>query len=108
MASILIPVVAGSMLGSVLVSRLPDDAFEFLFGVLVVPLVVLSVVEPPGRRDSPPWTLSTTAAVFFGIGVYGGAIHVRWGPALLLAAGFTIGGWKGAEVAVRAGVVDLA
>lgn len=145
---ILAPVVAGSLLGSLAVSRLTDDAFETVFGLLMVPLVLLSARTPRVRAEAGEWSRTTTAVVFFAIGVYGGAIQagvglvllaaltragydlvvansmkviviftltatalpvfiaqgdIRWGPALVLAAGFALGGWLGAHAAVKGG-----
>ena len=147
-ASIMVPVVVGSVTGTVAISRLTDEAFERVFGLLMLPLIVLTIHQPPPREDADPWSRPVTWAVFFGIGVYGGAIQagvglvllaaltragfdlvsannvkvlvvlamtlvalpvfilndqVEWGPALILAVGFTAGGWLGAHVAVRGG-----
>lgn len=145
---VLIPVVAGSLIGSVAISRLTDDAFETVFGILMVPLVIAAAAKPRLHTDAEPWSRPVTFAVFFVIGIYGGAIQagvglvllaaltragfdlvtansvkvlvvltvtavalpvfilegkVDWIPALVLAAGFTAGGWIGAHVTVRGG-----
>jgi uncharacterized membrane protein YfcA len=148
---ILAPVVVGSLAGSLAISRLTDDAFETVFGLLMVPIVLLSIRRPPPPTDTPAgtaWSRPITLLVFLGIGIYGGAIQagvglvmltalsragydlitansikvlvtltvtavalpifiwqgkVVWAPALVLAAGLTLGGWLGAHVAVRGG-----
>lgn len=148
---ILAPVVVGSLVGSFAVSRLTDDAFETVFGLLMVPIVILSARRPPPPTEAEPgtaWSRPVTLLVFLGIGVYGGAIQagvglvllaalsragfdlvtanaikvlvtltvtavalpvfiwqgkVVWLPALVLAAGLTLGGWIGPHVAVRGG-----
>jgi len=148
---VIVPVVAGSLIGSIAIGRLTDEAFETLFGLLMIPLVILSVRKPTPRAvgaDGPVWSRPVTLAVFFAIGIYGGAIQagvglvllaalgrsgfdlvmansikvlvtlavtltalpvfivqgrVDWAPALVLAAGLTVGGWMGARVAVRGG-----
>jgi uncharacterized membrane protein YfcA len=142
------PVVAGSLIGSVGISRLTDDAFETMFGLLMIPLIILAIRKPKVRLEGPTWSRTTTIIVFLGIGIYGGAVQagvglvllaaltragfdlvtannikvlvnvvvtavalpvfivngqVDWGPALVLAVGFTAGGWLGARVAVRGG-----
>jgi len=147
-SKVLVPVVAGSLIGSTAIGRLTDESFETVFGLLMIPLIVLSIRTPQVREDGPSWSRSTTLVVFFLIGVYGGAIQagvglvllaaltragfdlvtannikvvvtltvtavalpvfifngqVAWGPALVLAAGFTAGGWLGARSAVRGG-----
>ncbi|MEQ8439227.1 MAG: sulfite exporter TauE/SafE family protein [Ilumatobacter fluminis] len=145
---VLLPVLCGSLAGSLLISRVTDGAFETIFGLLMVPLIILSVRKPKARTDLEPWSPTTTAIVFFFIGCYGGAIQagvglvllaaltragfdlvtannikvivtfavtavalpvfivqgqIAWGPALVLASGFTVGGWLGARVAVSGG-----
>ena len=145
---ILLPVVAGSLIGSYGISRVADDTFETLFGILMLPIIFLSLRKPKPRLDGDVWSTMTTAVVFFGIGIYGGAVQagvglvllaaltragydlvtanvikvlvtlvvtatalpvfiaqgdVRWGPALILAAGLAIGGWVGARIAVEGG-----
>lgn len=145
---IIVPVVAGSLVGSTAISRLSNDAFETLFGFLMLPLIVLSIFKPKARTDRPAWPYWLTFVVFFGIGIYGGAVQagvglvllaaltragfdlvtanhikvlvnvvvtavalpvfiangqVRWIPAIVLAAGFTAGGWFGARFAVKGG-----
>lgn len=147
-APVLLPVVVGSFVGSFAISRVADDTFETAFGLLMIPLIVLSIRKPRFRTDGARWGRATTTIVFFGIGVYGGAVQagvglvllaaltragydlvvansmkvvviltltatalpvfivqgdVRWGPALVLALGFTAGGWIGAHAAVKGG-----
>ena len=142
------PVVAGSLVGSIAISRLTDGAFETLFGFMMIPVIILSIRQPRAQLMGPTWSRATTVVVFFGIGIYGGAVqagvglvllaaltragfdlvtanHIKvlvtltvaavalpifiyngqvvWIPALVLASGFTVGGWLGAKVAVRGG-----
>ena len=146
---VLVPVAVGSLVGALLVARLADETFERVFGVLMVPLLLLSLRPPvlksvEGRVWSGPFTL----LVFLAVGLYGGAFQagiglllmvalsrsgmdpvvansvkvvvimvvtvtalplfivggrVDWGPALVLAAGFAIGGALGARLTVRRG-----
>ncbi|MGH9134606.1 MAG: sulfite exporter TauE/SafE family protein [Ilumatobacteraceae bacterium] len=145
---ILVPVVAGSVVGSFTIGRLTDDTFERLFGFLVFPLVILSLRKPKVRVGAKPWSTKATAVVFTAIGLYGGAVQaglglvllaaltrsgydlvtansikvvvnvtitlaalpffiargeVDWIPALVLATGFSAGGWIGAHAAVKGG-----
>lgn len=147
-APVLVPVVVGSLVGSVAISQLTDDTFETVFGLIMIPLIILSIRTPKATVAREPWSRPVTVAVFFLIGIYGGAIQagvglvllatlgragfdlvtgnnikvlvtfvvtlvalpvfiaqgqVAWGPALVLAAGFTAGGWLGAHVAVKGG-----
>jgi hypothetical protein len=126
--TVLAPVVVGSVVGSFTIGRIEDDTFELVFGLLMIPLVLLTVFQPKPRTDRPPWPTWVTVVVFLGIGLYGGAFqagvglvllaaltragalpifilqgNVVWLPALVLAAGFTAGGWTGAHVAVKGG-----
>ena len=145
---ILVPVVAGAVVGSFTIGRITDGTFERLFGLLVFPLVILALRRPNVVVDAEPWSLGATVATFTAIGLYGGAVQagiglvllaalartgydlvsanniksvvnlsitvaalpffiardeVEWAPALVLAAGFTIGGWVGAHAAVKGG-----
>ncbi len=146
---ILIPAVIGSVIGAYAVSSLlSDTAFERIFGILMVPLLILSLRPPKARGESIAWPMWLTVAVFFLIGAYGGAFQagvglilvlalshagldlvnanavkvvviavltvvavpvfilndqVHWGFAVIVAAGFAVGGWLGARWAVRGG-----
>ncbi|MCP3937648.1 MAG: sulfite exporter TauE/SafE family protein [Actinomycetia bacterium] len=90
---VLAPVVAGSLTGSFLISRLTDDVFETVFGLLMVPIIILSVLKPKFDAEGDAWSRPVTYAVFFGIGCYGGAIQAGVGLVLLAAltrAGFDL------------------
>lgn len=145
---ILAPALVGALIGAYGVSEITDDAFERLFGLLIVPIVLLTIFRPKVRTDERPWPLAATLIVFFFIGVYAGAIQagvgllllsslsrggfdlvtanvvkviftlcatvialpvfiiqgqVRWGPAIVLAIGLSVGGWIGARFAVQGG-----
>jgi hypothetical protein len=147
-APVLVPIVTGSLIGAFLITRLTDDTFERVFGLLMLPIIFLSIRKPKVTLDAEPWPIALTAVVFFGVGLYGGAVqagvglvmlaaltragydlvtannvkvvanltltavvlpifivqgNVEWVPALILAAGFTSGGWIGAHAAVRGG-----
>ena len=84
-AKILLPVVAGSLVGSLLISRITDDAFETLFGLLMLPIIFFSLRRPKPRLDGDVWSVLTTVVVFFGIGIYGGAVQAGVGLVLLAA-----------------------
>lgn len=81
------PAVVGSVVGSALVSRLADDAFERAFGVLMIPVLALSLLRPssPSATGHPTWPRAVTVVVFFAIGVYGGAFQAGVGLLLLAA-----------------------
>ncbi|MEC7898650.1 MAG: TSUP family transporter [Actinomycetota bacterium] len=148
-SSVLLPVLVGSLIGSSLISQISDEAFERLFGVLMVPIVILTLVSPtPKKNITKKWGGGFTILIFSIVGLYGGAIQagvgllmiialsysgfdlvkansikvlvnvlltivalpvfliagkVDWGPALTLAAGFTLGGWLGAKWAFQGG-----
>jgi hypothetical protein len=79
------PVLAGSLVGSLLVSQLSNAAFERVFGILMVPILILSIRKPRVRADGTNWPLWLTIVVFFGIGVYGGAFQAGIGLLLIVA-----------------------
>lgn len=82
---VLIPAVAGSLVGSLVVSSLTDDAFERVFGILMVPLLVLSLKPPRSTGSEIAWSPAVTAAVFFGVGLYGGAFQAGVGLIIVVA-----------------------
>ena len=145
---ILVPTVLGSLIGSFLITRVADETFETIFGILLIPIIILTIFKPKPSVDTEPWPVAVTTVVFLCIGMYGGAFQagvglvllaaltragfdlvtangvkvlinfvvtcfafpvfivrgdVVWLPAIVLAAGFTAGGWFGAKIAVRGG-----
>ena len=87
---VLIPVLAGSLIGAYGISRVSPELFERLFGVVM--LLLLIPVLRSAERDShgdatarPPWPPALRAAIFFGIGLYGGAIQAGVGIFVLFA-----------------------
>ena len=146
---VLVPVAVGSLVGALLVARLADETFERAFGVLMVPLLLLSLRPPVSKSaERRVWSGPFTVLVFLAIGLYGGAFQagiglllmvalsrsgmdlvvansvkvvvimvvtvtalplfivggrVAWGPAMVLAAGFAVGGALGARLTVTRG-----
>lgn len=146
---VLLPALIGSVIGAYAVSSLlSDTVFERVFGVLMVPVLILSLWPPKARGTEIVWPRAITVVVFFVIGLYGGAFQagvglllvfalshagldlvnanavkvvviaaltvvavpvfilndqVHWGFAVVVAAGFAVGGWLGARWAVRGG-----
>ena len=146
---VLVPVAVGSLVGALLVARLADETFERAFGVLMVPVLLLSLRPPMLKHaERRVWSGPFTALVFLFVGLYGGAFQagiglllmvalsrsgmdpvvansvkvvvimvvtvtalplfivggrVDWGPALVLAAGFALGGALGARLTVTRG-----
>ena len=94
---VLIPVSVGSLLGAWGISRASDTLFERAFGVLMLLLLLpllRGALQPRAEGAAPPAKLGPRwAAVFFAIGVYGGAFQVGGGIPLLFAlsyAGFDL------------------
>lgn len=100
-SKVIAPVVVGSLLGSLAIGRLGDDTFETVFGLLMLPILVLSLRKPKPRTDGEPWSLTVTVAVFFLIGLYGGAVQA--GVGLVLLAALTRAGYD----LVRANVIKV-
>ncbi|WP_420622296.1 sulfite exporter TauE/SafE family protein [Candidatus Poriferisodalis sp.] len=83
---VLVPSLVGSLIGAYAVSNLlSDTAFERIFGILMVPLLILSLRPPKARGDNIVWPRALTVVVFFAIGLYGGAFQVGVGLILVLA-----------------------
>ena len=84
-SKVLLPTVIGSGIGSVAISQIADDTFETVFGVLMIPIVILTVLKPKPKLEVEPWPAWVTFAVFLGIGMYGGAFQAGVGLVLLTA-----------------------
>jgi uncharacterized membrane protein YfcA len=86
---VLLPICSGALLGASGIAQLPAEQFERLFGVLMLVLLVptLRGVRSIGSPQVAPrpWHPITHFAVFFGIGVYGGAIQAGVGLLVLFA-----------------------
>jgi hypothetical protein len=84
---VLVPVVAGSLVGAVAVSRVDDATFERLFGVVMVLLLVPTLTGAGAARGRPrrPWPAWLRTVLFFAIGVYGGSFQAGVGIFLMLA-----------------------
>lgn len=110
---LLAPVLLGSAIGAFAISRVADATFEKLFGVLMV-LALIPLLRRPARpvagneRGRPgPGTL----ALFFGIGLYGGAFQAGIGIALVLAlayAGFDLVRANSIKVVIVAALTAVA
>lgn len=83
---ILAPTVAGALVGAALVSQLTDDDFERVFGLLMIPILALSLIKPdPDKlQNRPQWPPWATTAVFFAVGIYGGSIQAGIGLLLIV------------------------
>lgn len=82
---VLAPTVIGSLVGSYTITRLSDDAFEQAFGLIMIPVIVLSVRRPKINPDARPWSTTTTMIVFFFVGLYGGAFQAGVGLVMIAA-----------------------
>jgi uncharacterized membrane protein YfcA len=83
---VMLPLLLGSALGAVAVSRLADETFERLFGVAMLVVLVPALRSPktPAAQANSRSSL-TTFLVFTVIGVYGGAFQAGVGILLVLA-----------------------
>lgn len=83
--SVLVPVVAGSLVGSLLISQLTTEQFERAFGFIMVPVLILSLRKPKPKADGTVWPVWLNRLVFFGIGIYGGAFQAGIGLLMMVA-----------------------
>lgn len=90
-ARIVVPVCLGSLAGALTIARVEDATFERIFG-----LVMLIDLVPMLRRAKPatdgalrPWPPAIAFAVFFAIGLYGGAIQAGVGLLMVGALNHT-------------------
>jgi uncharacterized membrane protein YfcA len=82
---VLIPIIIGSIFGSLVVSSLTSESFERVFGVLMLPILFLSLRPPKVSSVEITWRPVTTYVVFFAIGIYGGAFQAGVGLILVVA-----------------------
>jgi uncharacterized membrane protein YfcA len=90
---VLIPAVIGGLVGSLVASQIPDDVFERIFGLLMLPLLYLSIRKPKVDAEAEPWPLWVSSLVFLGVGFYAGAVQAGVGLIILLVlsrAGFDL------------------
>jgi uncharacterized membrane protein YfcA len=84
---ILGPAVIGALIGSIVVSQLADDTFERIFGLVMIPILILSLRKPDvaAMAERPQWPTWLTTVVFFGVGLYGGAFQAGVGIIMIVA-----------------------
>jgi uncharacterized membrane protein YfcA len=91
---VLLPLASGSLLGAIAISRVADATFERLFGGVMLALLVPTLRRRPAQpRAERPWPRAATLALYFGVGLYGGAFQAGIGVLLLFAlshAGFDL------------------
>jgi hypothetical protein len=85
---ILLPVVIGSVLGAMVASRMSAEIFRQVFGIAMIGLLypMLRQARPASQSDAlRPRSRFGNVAIFFGIGLYGGAIQAGVGLFLIAA-----------------------
>ncbi len=80
---LVVPVVFGSLIGAAVISQLSDEVFERIFGLLMLPLLLMVFIRPR-RADRPPWSTTKRWVVFLLVGLYSGAIQA--GVGLIIVA----------------------
>jgi len=89
----LAPAAGGALFGAVVIGRLSDGAFETVFGLLLIPLILVTIFKPQSKSQRPAWSRTTTIVVFFFVGIYAGAVQAGVGLvmiATLSRAGFDL------------------
>lgn len=84
---ILVPALAGGLVGALIVSRVDDELFERVFGVLMLPMLAFSLWKPKHDAGPKAWPMAVNVGVFFALGVYAGAIQAGVGLILLMLLG---------------------
>ena len=83
--AVIFPVTIGSLIGSLLVSSITDETFERIFGILMVPLLFVSLRPPKSSGSQINWHPALTTVIFFAIGLYGGAFQAGVGLLIVVA-----------------------
>ncbi len=81
------PAVIGAGIGAFGISQLTNDRFEQVFGLIMIPVIILTVRKPNAKSNVEPWSDAFMATVSFCIGIYAGAIQAGVGLILLAALG---------------------
>lgn len=108
---VLLPIAIGSAAGALVISQVSDETFNTLFGVVMILLLVPMLRPPPVRATGQAWSMPVTFAVFFAIGLYGGAFQAGVGIALVLAlsyAGYDLVRANSIKVVVNAALTAVA
>lgn len=84
---VLVPVLAGSALGAAVASRMPAELFKQVFGIAMIALLypMLRGGAGGGSASENPRSRWANALIFFGIGIYGGAIQAGVGLFVIAA-----------------------
>jgi uncharacterized membrane protein YfcA len=89
-ARVAIPICLGSLAGAYTIARLDDATFEKLFGlVMLIDLVPMLRRARGAPRPPRAWPRGIGFAVFFAIGLYGGAIQAGVGLLMVGALAHT-------------------
>ena len=81
----MLPVGIGAAIGAVAISQVDDESFEFLFGIIMI-LLLIPLVYPWKRSSTASSNTRSRTILFvllFAIGVYGGAFQAGVGLALI-------------------------
>jgi len=108
---VLIPAMVGGLFGSLVASQIPDEVFERIFGLLMLPLLYLSIRKPKIDAEAEPWPLWVSSLVFMGVGFYAGAVQAGVGLIILLVlsrAGFDLVTANAMKTVVILGVTLIA
>lgn len=82
---VLLPVASGSLVGALAISRLADETFERFFGLVMLAILVPTLRPPGVARTRRPWPRPAAIALFFAVGLYGGAFQAGVGLLLVFA-----------------------
>ena len=82
---LLLPAGVGSAIGAFGISRVSNDTFETVFGLLMIPLIILTIWKPNTQSDGPSWSQNATMIAFLFIGMYAGAVQAGFGLIVLAA-----------------------
>jgi hypothetical protein len=91
-----IPALFGSILGAVIVVNMREDVFQRVLGVVMLVMFVILILNPKKWLEGRPVEMTLTRRllsylVFFGVGIYGGAIQAGIGILMIVSLVLTAG-----------------
>lgn len=80
---IIVPAVIGAAVGAFGISQLTNERFEQVFGLIMIPVIILTIAKPKVTANVEPWSTPLLATAAFATGIYAGAVQAGVGLIML-------------------------